>query len=105
LRYWKLAGTWLEEERAEYQLARSQLRAEDLNAALASTERCIAVCTRNRAPPFELFFGHAVRALVQRAKGDSSAFAESRRAALEQYALVPADEQKWCEREYKELAT
>ncbi|MDB5860330.1 MAG: hypothetical protein JWQ76_4019, partial [Ramlibacter sp.] len=58
---------------------------------------------RNDAPPFELFFGHAVRAVLHRAKGEHAAFAESRRAALEQYVLIPADEQQWCEREHTEL--
>lgn len=103
LRHWKLAGTWLEEERAEYQLARCQLRAGDAGAALASIDRCIAVCTRNAAPPFELFFGHAVRAVACRAMGNLAAFAESRQVALQQHALVPAEERQWCEREYQEL--
>jgi len=103
LRYWKLAGTWLEEERAEYQLGRCQLRAGDLDAALASIDSCIAICQRNAAPPFELFFGHAVRAIVLRAKGEAAKFEESRRLALGQYGLIPPGEQKWCEREHTEL--
>ncbi|MDB5860663.1 MAG: hypothetical protein JWQ76_4352 [Ramlibacter sp.] len=103
LRYWKLAGTWLEEERADYQLSRCQLRAGDVEAAMASIDRCIAVCTRNDAPPFELFFGHAVRAVLHRVRGEHAAFVESRRAALEHYVLIPADEQRWCEREHTEL--
>src|SRR5437762_335113 len=35
LAYWKLAGTWLEEERAEYQLARCLLRAGEFDRARA----------------------------------------------------------------------
>jgi tetratricopeptide (TPR) repeat protein len=103
LRYWKLAGTWLEEERAHYQLARCQLRAGDAAAARASIDRCIDVCERNDAPPFERFFGHAVRALAARAHGDHAAFAAGRRAALAEYARVPEADRRWCARERDEL--
>jgi hypothetical protein len=103
LRYWKLAGTWLEEERAHYQLARCQLRAGDAAAARASIDRCIDVCERNGAPPFERFFGHAVRALAARAQGDHAVFAAGRCAALAEYALVPEADRRWCARECDEL--
>jgi hypothetical protein len=36
LQYWKQAGTWLEEERAEYRLARSRLQAGETAAAVQS---------------------------------------------------------------------
>jgi tetratricopeptide (TPR) repeat protein len=103
LRFWKLAGTWLEEERAHYQLARCQLRAGDAAAARTSIDGCIDVCERNDAPPFERFFGHAVRALAARAQGDDAAFEASRRAALAQYALVPEGDRTWCARELGEI--
>jgi len=103
LKYWKLSGTWLEEERAEYQLSRCLLRAGRLPAARASIERCIDVCARNDAPAFELFFGHAVKALVSRAEGDAAGFDSARRAALEQYARVPEGERAWCDREFRDL--
>lgn len=103
LRYWTLAGTWLEEERAEYQLARCLLKAGRLVAAREHIDRCIAICGQNDAPAFERFFGHAVRAIVARAEGDGAAFEDHRRAALERYALVPDDERSWCERERSEL--
>jgi tetratricopeptide (TPR) repeat protein len=100
---WRLAGTWLEEERAEYRLTRSLLKAGRAHAAIASARRCIEVCIRNEAPAFERFFGHAVLALALRAAGDQEAFAAERGRALAQLALVSADEKAWCERECKEL--
>lgn len=103
LRYWKLVGTWLEEERALYQLARCHLRAGDAAAARASIERCIDVCERNDAPPFERFFGHAVRALAARAQGDGAAFEAGRRAALSHYAAIAEADRRWCARERDEL--
>jgi hypothetical protein len=103
LTYWKQAGTWLEEERAEYRLARSLLRAGQAGAAIQSAERCVEICKRNAAPAFENFFGQAVLALAYRAAGNSDAFAARRDLALAELAQVPDDEKTWCERERKEL--
>jgi hypothetical protein len=95
LTYWKLAGTWLEEERAEYRLTRSLLQAQ----------RCIDVCMRNNAPAIEIFFGYVVLALAERASGDADAFAASRQRALALYEKVPADEQRWCRSDLADIGT
>ena len=47
LRYWRLAGTWLEEERAEYRLARSLLQAGDATRPQSSTRAAVSTS----APP------------------------------------------------------
>jgi hypothetical protein len=103
LRYWKQAGTWLEEERAEYRLTRSLLQTGEPKAAIQSAERCIEVCELNNAPAFEQFFGYAVRALAQRAAGDADSFEASRNRALQLFAQVPQAERQWCESELKEI--
>ena len=103
LKYWKQAGTWLEEERAEYRLARSLLQAGQHDAAVASARRCIAVCATNDAPAFERFFGYAVLALAQRAAGDAAGFATSRGQALGMFEEVAPDERQWCKFELEEL--
>ena len=104
LKYWKQAGTWLEEERAEYRLARSLLQAGKPDAAIASATRCIEVCAANGAPAFEQFFGYAALALAQRAAVDVAAFTASREHARQLYELVPAAERQWCESDLEELA-
>lgn len=104
LTYWRRAGTWLEEERAHYRLARSHLAAGDPPSARAAIERCLEVCDANDAPPFERFFGHAVLALVRRAAGDRVGFESARDEALALYALVPAEDQRWCASELTELS-
>ncbi len=104
LRYWKQAGTWLEEERAEYRLARSLVQAGSPDAAVVSAQRCIDVCAANDAPAFERFFAYAVLALAQRAAGHAAAFALAREQARQQLALVPPDEQHWCASDLAELA-
>ena len=103
LKYWKRAGTWLEEERAEYRLTRSLLKAGRPTAAIESAKRCIDVCAHNDAPTIERFYGYVVLALAQRASGDADAFAAAREAALALYEHVPVDEKKWCESELAEL--
>jgi hypothetical protein len=103
LTYWKLAGTWLEEERAEYRLTRSLLQAGRPRDAIASALRCIDVCTRNDAPAIETFFGYVVLALAQRANGDAGAFAASRLQAIALHEQVPAEEKQWCRSDLADL--
>lgn len=101
--YWRQAGTWLEEERAEYQLARCLLRAGRAGEAAEHARACSAICAANDAPAFERFFGDAVLALACRAAGDAAGFEASRRAALAWHGQVPAEERGWCAREFGEL--
>lgn len=104
LKYWRQAGTWLEEERAEYRLARSLLQARNSEAAIQSARRCIKVCQANDAPAFEQFFGYAALALAQRAAGDVAGFEASRAHARTLLELVPEAERQWCESDLAELA-
>ncbi len=103
LKYWKVAGTWLEEERAEYRLTRSLLKAGRAAAAIESATRCIEVCAMNDAPVIERFYGYTVLAVAQRAARDMAAFEASRSAALALYEQLPASERTWCESEIAEL--
>ena len=104
LRYWKQAGTWLEEERAEYRLARSLLQAGRARDALAAARRCLDVCERNDAPPFERFFAFAVLALAQRADGRAADADASRARCQALFDALPADERAWCEADLRALA-
>jgi hypothetical protein len=103
LHWWRIAGGWLEEERAEYRLARSLLAAERPAEALLHGQRCAALCEAHEAPAFERFFAAAVQALALRAAGDGAAYAAARQQALLQHDAVPADERRWCEAELREL--
>jgi hypothetical protein len=103
LRYWKLAGTWLEEERAEYRLSRCQLQAGMAREAAVSAERCVAVCRRNGASAFEQFFGFAVLALAQQRAGEREASEANRAEALRQLEQVSDEERQWCSADLAEL--
>jgi hypothetical protein len=96
LKYWKLAGTWLEEERAEYRLSRSACLAGEHRDAVAAATRCVDICSRNDAPALERFFGYTALALAHRAAGDDDAFAVAKDHALRHYDLVAPDERQWC---------
>jgi hypothetical protein len=97
LAYWKRAGTWLEEERAEYRLANSLLQAGSPAAAAESARRCVAICMQQAAMPFERFFGHAVLAQALRASGDAAGFETERAHARACFEQVAEDERVWCE--------
>ena len=103
LKYWRLAGTWIEEERAEYRLARSLLQAGNPAGAVSHAQRCAEVCTANNASPFERFFGYAVLAIAHKRNADEPAFARSREEALRFLGEVAPDEKQWCESDRKEL--
>lgn len=73
---WREAGTWLNVERGEYQLALCAAAIGDSAQAVAHARACLAICEQNDADAYERFFGHEVlgRALV--ASGDRAAARE-----------------------------
>lgn len=103
LTYWRRAGTWLEEERAECRLARSMLQAGDAADAALAAQRCIDVCATNDAPAFDRFLGHVALALAQRALGQPALFEATRAQARGWHARIPTEEQGWCTIELAEL--
>jgi hypothetical protein len=103
LAYWKRAGGWLEQERAELRLARSLTLAGEPHAGAQHAQRCLAICEGNEAPAFERFFAHYALAVAQRAAADPARFAQTRERALALLAQVPAEDQRWCEAERREL--
>ena len=103
LKFWKIAGTWLQEERAEYRLSRSLLQAAAYNDAVQCAQRCLDTCTRNAAPPLELFFASATLAVTQAAADDIASSNLSRTAALAHYQHVPRHQQSWCAQALEEL--
>jgi hypothetical protein len=103
LRWWKQAGTWLEEERAECRLAKSLLQAGRAAEALASARRAVAVCERNDAPAFERFFTWAAVSAAERAAGNAAGADDARTQCGRYLDAVAADERAWCEPEWQAL--
>jgi hypothetical protein len=94
--HWALAGTWLEVERGDYDLARCNLSAGLLDPALHFAAQCLAVCTQNDAPPYEYFFAYEALALVQRARGDLTACEREVAAAGASFEKLVAGDQDAC---------
>ncbi len=103
LAYWKLAGTWLEEERAEYRLARSLLEAGRPQPARESAVRCVRICADNDAPALEQFFAQAVLASAERAAGEGAASAATRARAMALFEQLPEDEKPWARSTLRDL--
>jgi tetratricopeptide (TPR) repeat protein len=97
LDYWRRAGTWLEEERAEFRLSSSRRSAGDYDGAIHHAQRCLTLCGANDAPPLEHFFGFAALALAQRSAGLADEFDASRRLARAWQERVDPSERTWCD--------
>jgi hypothetical protein len=103
LTYWRVAGGWMEEERAHYRCARSRLAAGLAHEAVECAQACLRVCELNDAPAFERFFAFAVGAVAWRADGHATEAARWRAAALEQYRKLASEERSSCQDELDEL--
>jgi tetratricopeptide (TPR) repeat protein len=84
--YWKIAGTWVEEDRAEYYLALSHLKAGDGRTALRHAQRCLAIVEGNKGDEYETFFAHECVTRSHHAAGDAASARKSRDAMA---ALLP----------------
>ena len=104
LAFWRRAGTWLEEERALYRLARSLLAAGQPVEAIQHAQQCADVCAANRAPAFERFFASAVLARAYRESDRAADYRKARNEALDWFDQVPDYEREWCEADLAELA-
>lgn len=96
LTYWRLAGTWLEEERALYRLARSLMAAGRPAQAAEAAQHCVGVCNAHEAPALELFFAHSTLALAALGSRDQETFVIARDAALQCFERVAPEDQPWC---------
>jgi len=103
LRFWKIAGGWLEEERAEYRLASSCLAAGDAARAVAHARRCAEICEAQQAPAFERFFAQAMLCSALRGASDATGAADARSAAREAHAQLAPEEKGECEAEWSKL--
>jgi len=103
LRFWAVAGGWLETERAEYRLAMTWLQAGDLAQAHHHAQQCLGIVQRESAPALERFFAWEALAVVARAAGsaDADKTLEQARAA---FAELEEDDRGWCQPSLDKLA-
>jgi hypothetical protein len=84
--FWRIAGGWEEEERAEYRLAMSHLKARDPGRAMEHARRCLEIVAGNGSDAGEMFFAREAIARAHLAAGRAM---EARRERDAMAALVP----------------
>ena len=108
-RAWAHAGTWLQQQRAEYRLALCHAVLGQGEAALAHARRCLAACQagdgQQPADAVEHFFAFEALARAHHAANDAAGAAV---AAGRMAALLPAIDEAdglraWCEQAMHEL--
>jgi len=80
-RFWEIAGTWTNVERAEYRLSAAHRAAGDGRAALDHARACLGICQANQADGIERFFAHESLALAHHSVGEVEAAGVARAMA------------------------
>ncbi len=96
-RFWGLAGTWLEVERAEYRLAMSWLKAGDAVRARRHAQACLEGVQDNGGAALEQFFAWEALARVEQATGNPSGHAQALLRCRDAFAGLAASDQAWCQ--------
>ncbi len=99
---WASAGTWVNAERADYQLARCHAAVGYGAQALQHAQACLATIDAHADEPqadaFERFFAHEALAWAQRAAGDGAATTRERAHMTAKLGAVNDPElRRWCE--------
>ena len=95
-KYWEIAGTWLEIERAEYRLAMTYLAAGDVGVALNHARACLEISREHAADPLELFFGYEVLASVEKARKNKIGFSKAIDHMKVAFDGLSPDDRSWC---------
>ena len=93
-KYWQIAGTWLEVERAEYRLAQSYLKARDLINSIKHANLCLTICETNSAGALEFFFAYESIALVEHKLKQSTL--RSLPQMQKYFAELAQSDKEWC---------
>lgn len=96
-KYWELAGTWLEIERAEYRLAQSFLKTKNIVQARIHAKSCLEICQKNKAPALEFFFAYEAKALIEKTSNQTQELAQTLSEMKKQFSQLSEDEKMWCE--------
>lgn len=103
-KFWEIAGTWLEIERAEYRLAKSFLKADILDKAYDHAERCLEIISYHGNEPLEVFFGMEVLGQVEAARKNALGREEAVRVMKDAFNMISPEDQKWCKETLDKMA-
>lgn len=102
-KYWEIAGTWLQVERAEYRLSQTYLKVEDLKKSLEHAQLCIEIAIANSAPALEIFFGYEALGLAEKARGNKIGFDKAVELAKDSFDKLSDSDRRWCEKSWNAL--
>jgi hypothetical protein len=94
--YWERAGTWLQVERAEYQLATTHLKADDVAQAEFHARESGRIVAENDGPALEQFFAFEALARVMRAAQNDAAYRGACEHAKVAFDGLDDGEKAWC---------
>jgi hypothetical protein len=103
-KYWEIAGTWLQIERAEYRLSQTFLKAGDLARSLEHARVCLEIIQKNNAPALEFLFGYEALALVEKALGNLFGFSEAVAQAKSYFEKLSDSDKSWCKSTIEKLS-
>lgn len=91
---WKIAGTWLETERAEYRLSQSYFRIRDLISSIKHANQCLTICEENKAEALEFFFAYEALTKIEI---EMSQPLRSLEKMKHYFSLLSEGDKQWCE--------
>lgn len=105
---WHRAATWLQVERADYQLARCHAVLGQAEAALTHARSCLAAIDAHageaEAGAMEYFYAHEALAYAHHAAGDAAGAAAQRQCMLDRLAAIDDPlTRAWCQRDLAEM--
>lgn len=103
-KYWALAGTWLETERAEYRLAMSWLKAGDTAQARQHAQNCLEIVHAHDDVALEAFFGWEALGVVERAAGNATGHRQASSQAAAAFARLADADKSWCQASLDKLS-
>ncbi len=103
-KFWEIAGTWLEIERAEYRLAKTFLKADILDKAYSHAERCLEMISQHGNDPLEQFFGMEVMGQIEDARKNHLGREEAVKCMKEAFAKMAPEDQQWCKETLEKMA-
>ncbi|MDD4972857.1 MAG: hypothetical protein PHY93_00820 [Bacteriovorax sp.] len=102
-KYWEIAGTWKEVERAEYRLSQTYLQAGLLNKSLLHAKNCLDINSQNNNEPLEIFFGYEALAKASKALKNEADYNDALLKIKIAYSNLSADDQSWCKAKLDEI--
>jgi hypothetical protein len=101
--YWERAGTWLQVERAEYQLATTHLKAGDAVQAEFHARECGRIVAENDGPALERFFAFEALGRVMRVAQNDAAFKLAIEQSQKAFDALDDADKAWCRQTLNKL--